>query len=334
MSGARDTTLRATLRRFVAKAVLFLGRIWVAAMVVLVRCVFAVARMFGPERTADFGDRLARRIGPKLKGHRRMLDDLRLAFPEKDEAELQLIASGVWGNLGRTAAEYPFLRTIVDYRYGEDNSAARVEVVGIENFIALRDDDKPGIIFSAHMANWELPAIIGAKHGLEVTAVYRAPKNPVLRRLIEEMRRETMDDTEAARPGVAYALTRALEENRHLGALVDGHNARGVTTPFFGRPAVTNPLMGKLARHFDCPVHGCRVTRLPGRRFRIELTPALDLPRDAQGRIDEVGAMRMMTSTIEGWVRETPEQWLWTRRRWRAPSAGRRGRRARATADL
>jgi KDO2-lipid IV(A) lauroyltransferase len=59
------------------------------------------------------------------------------------------------------------------------------------------------------------------------------------------------------------------------------------------------------------------VVRLPHNRFRIDLTRALDLPRDAEGKIEIAGTMQAVTSVIEGWVREHPEQWLWLHRRWR-----------------
>jgi KDO2-lipid IV(A) lauroyltransferase len=39
--------------------------------------------------------------------------------------------------------------------------------------------------------------------------------------------------------------------------------------------------------------------------------------RDAEGRLDVQGTMQAITSVIEGWVREHPEQWLWVHRRWR-----------------
>ena len=52
-------------------------------------------------------------------------------------------------------------------------------------------------------------------------------------------------------------------------------------------------------------------------RFVIELTQAIDPARDAEGRIDIRGTMQVITTVIEGWVREHPEQWLWLHRRWR-----------------
>ena len=58
--------------------------------------------------------------------------------------------------------------------------------------------------------------------------------------------------------------------------------------------------------------------RLPdGNHFWSEVTEPLDLPRDAQGEVDIQGTMQMITTIIEGWVREHPEQWLWLHRRWR-----------------
>jgi KDO2-lipid IV(A) lauroyltransferase len=57
--------------------------------------------------------------------------------------------------------------------------------------------------------------------------------------------------------------------------------------------------------------------RLPDHRFRAELTEEIEPARDAAGKIDIAGTMQIITSVIEGWVREHPEQWLWMHRRWR-----------------
>jgi KDO2-lipid IV(A) lauroyltransferase len=47
------------------------------------------------------------------------------------------------------------------------------------------------------------------------------------------------------------------------------------------------------------------------------MTDAITPRRDADGRIDVQGTMQVITSIVESWVREHPEQWLWLHRRWR-----------------
>ena len=280
------------------------------------RGVFAFSRLLGMSRASAFGGWLLSHVGPLLPSHQTALKNVRCAFPDKSEAQVEGIVRGAWSNLGRTSAEYAHLKQLFDFdAINSDDNRCRVN--GIEHFMALRDDGKPAIIFSAHLGNWELPAICAARYGLDTTAVYRPPNTPAVARLIEELRRETMGGLAATGQGAAFALQGVLERGGHLGMLIDQHFTRGVVVDFMGQKALANPILAKFARHFECPVHGVRVIRHPDLRFTLELTPELDLPRDEGGRIDVAQATQMMTSTLEAWVREHPEQWLWMHRRWR-----------------
>ncbi|RDJ20591.1 lipid A biosynthesis lauroyl acyltransferase [Bosea caraganae] len=291
-------------------------------MIGLIRALFGALRLLGRERSSDLGGWLLRSVSPLIPVNKVALANIRAVFPEKSEAEVKAIARGAWENLGRTAAEYAHLNTLFDYDYHNPGKPSRVEVAGIEHFIALKDDEKPGLIFSAHLGNWELPAICAAAYDLETTAVFRAPNDPAIASVVHEIRSGAMGGLAAAKQGAAFAMQGVLEKGGHLGMLIDQHFTRGVVVPFLGRPALTNPILGKFVRRFECPVHGVRVIRLPNQRFRLELTPPLDLPRDAAGEIDVAGAMAMMTAVVDGWVREHPEQWLWMHRRWRPNMIG------------
>ena len=295
----------------------FAGRAAEAGMIGLVRTLFAIGRAIGPEPSSEIGGWWARRIGRLLPQHRIALANARAAFPDKSADEIAAIVGGAWENLGRTGTEYAHLNAIM----GDAGADGRVELVGLEHLAALRDDGKPGLIFAAHLANWELPAICAVRHGLDATAIFRPPNSPAAARVVHEVRSQTMGALEAARRGAGFAMHRTLERGGHIGILIDQHFTRGVVVDFFGRPALANPILAKLARRFDCPVHGTRVIRRPDVRFTVELTPPLNLPRDAEGRVDVQGATQAMTRVVEGWVREHPEQWLWQHRRWRAAAA-------------
>jgi KDO2-lipid IV(A) lauroyltransferase len=311
-----------TVLRLKLQAYRLVSRLGGAVMAMLVRGLFALARAIGPERSSDAGAFLARCIGRLLKQNRIALANVRAAYPQASAREVAAIVDGAWANLGRTGAEYAHLATIFDY----DPDAAvkgRIEVGGDEHFLALRDDGRAGIVFAAHLGNWELPAICAARFGLETTAIFRPPNDPAAARVVQEVRSGTMGGLAASTGGgAAYAVSGVLDRGGHVGQLIDQHFTRGVVVEFMGRPCLANPLLAKLARHHDVPVHGARVIRLGGHRFRLEITPPLDLPRDPDGQINVQGATQAMTRVVEGWVREHPEQWLWMHRRWRLPPAG------------
>jgi KDO2-lipid IV(A) lauroyltransferase len=292
-----------------------------ATVAALVRGLFALVRILGPDTASAAGGAVARTLGPLLPVHRVALDNIRHAFPELPEAEHRRIARESWDNLGRTACEYMHMDRIWDLDPEfPDNPAARIQVSPdtVARFLALGEDGKPALIFGAHLANWELPAVAGPKHRLPSAVLYRTPNNPVVARDIEALRSGLMGRLVAAGPMAPLRLMEAADEGLHVGMLIDQRFGRGPRVPFFGRLASSNPLLPRIARRIDCPVHGARAIRLPGGRgFRLELTEAIELPRGADGKVDVDAATALLNRIVEGWIREHPGQWLWQHRRWR-----------------
>ncbi|MGL4497324.1 MAG: lipid A biosynthesis lauroyl acyltransferase [Beijerinckiaceae bacterium] len=289
---------------------------------VLVKALFGFLRMLGPDRAGHLGAWVLRTVAPLIPANRTAIDNIRAAFPDWSDADRERVRRESWENLGRTVCEYPFLQELMDFDYDHPDRPSRTEVQGIDQFVALVESGKPAIIFSAHLANWEMPAVAAARYGLDTTVVFRPPNNVAAARAVEVFRAGAMGKLLPSGPGAAAGMMSTLEKGGVLGMLADQHLARGVPVEFIGRPALANPVLAKLARKYECPVHGARAIRLPGGRFRLELTPALELPRDDQGHIDVEGATALIARVIEGWVRENPGQWLWQHRRWR-PIQGR-----------
>ena len=275
-------------------------------------------RKTDPHSMADFAGAFMRRLGPWLPEHRVGRDNLAAAFPEKSRAEIETILSGVWDNLGRLAPEFAHLDRLWDHDPARPG-IGRVEFsqASVDRFIKLRDDGKPALVFAAHLANWEMPALPAAAHGLPSAVLYRAPNlGPVADAIlgIRSVNMGLMIKTSIAAPlKVADALARGL----HVGMLVDQYNVQGVDVTFFGRRTKANPMLARLAEHFNCPIHGTRVVRLPRHRFYAELTEELHPIRDTGGRVDITRTMQAITDVVEVWIREHPEQWLWVHRRWR-----------------
>jgi KDO2-lipid IV(A) lauroyltransferase len=275
-------------------------------------------RRFDPGKTANFGARVVRAIGPLLPEHRIGRDNLRAAFPEKTPAEIDAILTKVWENLGRFGGEFAHLDRVWDYDPDRPD-ASRIELpeATIAIFDKLIKDGKGALIFAAHLANWELPALAAPAYGLDSAVLFRPPNIAAVDRAVRSIRSVNMGEMIATSLDAPVRLLDALQRGLHVGMLVDQFYTKGVDVTFFGRPAKANPLLARLAQKVECPIHGTRIVRLPGDRFRAEVTDEVEPVRDASGAIDVQATTQKITSIIEGWIREHPEQWLWLHRRWR-----------------
>lgn len=296
-------------------------REWVVGNTALL--LLRLLRRLPPDAALDYAARAARRVGPWTGRHKVALDNLRQAFPEKSEAEIEAIALDMWGNMARLGAEYVFLDDLVNFDPDAPN-AGRVEVIGTDRFHHIAGEAKPHILFSAHLGNFELLPVAGAAFGLRLTAMFRPPNNPYIASYILSRRRGAMGELLASRRGAAFSLSRILEEGGNVGLLVDQKFTFGIRSTFFGRLCETSPLLPKLARQHGCDVYPARCIRLPGNRFRLVIEDKVDLPRAPDGRVDITSTAQLLNDVVERWVREDPAQWMWFHKRWGLTSAKRR----------
>jgi KDO2-lipid IV(A) lauroyltransferase len=275
-------------------------------------------RYFNPVKTADLFGRIARLIGPMTREQKIGRANLTAAFPEKSPEEIENILAGVWDNLGRLGAEFAHLDHIWEHDPAHpEDSRIEIEPRTHELFAQLRLDGKPALIFTGHLGNWEMPAVAAVEHGLDAAILFRRPNSASANRIIEELRGGKMGTLIPAGRDAPLRLADALQKGQHVAILVDQYFTNGVEVTFFGRKTKANPTMARLLRQIECPIHGVRIIRLPGHRFRAELSEEVPPVRDASGQIDVQGTMQAITAVVEGWIREYPDQWLWLHRRWR-----------------
>jgi KDO2-lipid IV(A) lauroyltransferase len=289
-----------------------------AAVGALTIGMLRTTRYFDPFKTANLFGRIARLIGPLMREQKIGRANLTAAFPEKSPAEIETILAGVWDNLGRVGAEFAHLDHIWDYDPARP-ADSRIEIGprSIELFTQLLLDGKPALIFASHLGNWELPALAAVAYGLDTAILYRRPNIAAADRIIQEIRAVKMGTLIPAGRSAPLKLAEALQNNQHVAMLVDQYLTNGVEVTFFGRKTKANPMLARLLRQIECPIHGVRIIRLPGHRFRAELSEEVKPVHDASGQIDVQGTTQAITSVVEGWIREYPDQWLWLHRRWR-----------------
>jgi Kdo2-lipid IVA lauroyltransferase/acyltransferase len=270
-------------------------------------------------RMANFAGAFMRKIGPLFKEHRIGREQLRAAFPEKSDAQIENILGGVWDNLGRIAIEFAHLDDFCVEGFGRQTpDVITYPPESKERYDWITQSGKATIGFAAHLANWELPGVGAKLIGVKSAVLYRRPNIGAVNDVIVKLREPLMGELIPTGLDAPVRLARLLQSGIHVGMLADQHYSKGVEVTFFGRPCLANPLIAMLARQTELPIYGMRVVRKDdGNSFWGEVSDPVEPVRDAGGRVDIKGTTQAITTVIEGWIRQYPEQWLWLHRRWR-----------------
>jgi KDO2-lipid IV(A) lauroyltransferase len=260
---------------------------------------------------------LAPRINPKR--HNRALANLAIAFPEKSEAERRAIAMAHRENLGRVMAETMQIDRVL-------RDPSRIEIVSQNIFARYRDKLGAAIGVSLHMGNWELAIWPLTLAGANPAAVYRSVNNPYVDRYLRYQRKDLypgglfgrgrVEGEHGESQKTARLITDYVRRGGRLGLVCDLYDSRGIAVPFFGREAKTQAIAAIIARRVGARIWMARCLRVGTEsRFRIELKE-LRVPRTANQSDDVRWIMTAMQKQFEQWVREAPEQWMWSNRRW------------------
>ena len=271
-------------------------------------------RLFGAlprPRASAVGGWIARTIGPRLGITRRARRNLARALPALDRAAQDRVLAEMWDNLGRVVGEFPHLKTMDAYTRG-----AAIQATGLEHVDAALARGKPLIFYSGHFGNWEVAALAAALYGLKLAAVYRAANNPLVDRMMIDLRRDLGADPIPKGAQGARKILGAIKAGQSLCMLVDQKMNDGIAVPFFGRDAMTAPAIAELALRYDCSVLPARVERLPGSRFQVTVFPPHELPASGDKAADVLALMTEINQTVEGWIRARPGHWFWLHRRW------------------
>ena len=203
---------------------------------------------------------------------------------------------------------------------------SRIEIVSDKVFARYRDKLGAAVGVSLHMGNWELAIWPLTLAGANPAAVYRSVNNPYVDRYLRSLRRDLypggllgkgrINGSREEGQKTARLITDFVRRGGRLGLVCDLYDRTGIPVPFFGKPAPSVAIAGMIARRVGARIWLSRCRRL-GRqsRFAIEIKE-LKVPRTASAAEDVTWVTAAMQRQFEAWIRENPEQWMWSNRRW------------------
>jgi len=273
--------------------------------------VAGLARLFPVDSVSKTGAWLVRRLGPMTGANRVAERNLRIAFPEADDARINELLHAQWTELGRSLAEFPILDRIVADR-------TRLEIEGAERLAAIAAGAGPVVFISGHFSNFELMAAAIVRAGVTCQVTYRALNNPYVDARVRKNR---------FRYGVrlfapkgldgARELMRGLERGESVALMNDQKFNGGVAAPLFGVLAHTAPGPSTFALRFGIPLQPMSVQRIgEGARFKVIVHEPIHLRDTGDKAADIEAGVREINAFIEDRVRERPTEWFWVHRRW------------------
>lgn len=269
----------------------------------------------------------ARRLGRALGRVARLLGvrtqvaraNLARAFPEKSAPERERILRAAFEQAGMTALEI--------LRFGKLDPAELDRIaqatVGLEHVAAARARGKGVVLLTGHYGAFDLAGATVARHGHPVHFFVRGQSNPLVDAELQGRRARLGAGVVPHGIGVRGAL-RALRMNACV-ALVADQDAgrRGIFVDFFGMSASTPPGPAELCVRTGAPLVLGYLVRHGNGSYEGHMMPPIDPPASGDDATDVRTLTQLHAAALESWIRERPEQWLWTHRRWktRPPAA-------------
>jgi len=248
--------------------------------------------------------------------------NLELAYPDKSVVEREQMLRGLFRGLGWQVAEFCLMS-----RYTAAEAQGFVRYEGLENYLAAKARGKGVLVLTGHLGAWELSSYFHSLMGHPMSMVIRRLDNARVDALVNGIRCKHGNRV-LHKDDFARGLIGAMHEGDTVGILMDTNMTppQGVFVPYFGIPACTASGLARVALKTGAAVlPGFLVWEANEGRYVLRFGEILTPVQTGDSGADIVANTALYTATIERYVRQYPEQWLWVHRRWKTRPAGEAG---------
>ena len=242
-------------------------------------------------------------IAPLTSYNNRVKKHMKIAFPKKSITEINNLSRKHWFMLGQTIGEMPHINKMI--------KLGRLKTEGLEKI-----KTGPAILVGAHMGNWEFLLRVGDLAGRRAGYVFRPINNWILNKI--QIKRNEDANADFYRKGrlAAIGMAGKLKAGEVVGLTGDQLLREGIMVPFFGIDTPTPQAAAIMSLKWNIPIYMVRIERLNGIRFKMTIEDKLKVPKNQSKDKAIYEITKLISSRIEKWIINKPEQWLWAHRRW------------------
>jgi lauroyl/myristoyl acyltransferase len=266
-------------------------------------------------------------------GYHLLAEDRRVALANLDLAfgdampprEKRRIARSAFRNLARA-----LLGLLWAPRLSADNirDYAHVDDAGWQHYERLKAAGKGVIVITPHYGDWELMSLACGFFGLKYTTVMEPTKNPAIEQMISRLR--CLSGHTTVHPRFAMVkLFKALSRRQDVGVLIDVNARRGrggVWLDFFGLPVFNTAAIVQMAQRTGAAILFGYSEPLPDGRIVIRVGPEVVPDDTGDPDADVLSTSQKCLDLCQNLIRDKPDYWLWTYKRWKRRPSPEQGR--------
>ena len=276
--------------------------------------LFCIFKIIGLRNASNMGSLLGKFIGPLFRSKDVTKQNIKNAFVAIDIKKETEIINNMWSNIGRTFAEYIFLK---DFRLNKTNFD-HIKIKGTNYLEEIKKNNETVVFFSAHLANFELMAMELDKFGIKCAAIYRPLNNFLLNPLMEYLRMKYICPTQIpkGRMGMREIIGR-VKDGYSIALMVDQRVSEGPRVLFFNKPAHTTTIPAQLALKYNCKLVPIFLERIEGINFEMTIHEPYKIEKTGNDQEDTKSITLKINNIIEKMIIKNPTQWIWSHNRWK-----------------
>ena len=276
--------------------------------------LFSLFKIIGLKNASNLGGLLGKFIGPYFRSKNIIKKNIKLVMGNIDKQKEQEIINGMWSNIGRTFAEYVFLK---DFRFNKIQPI-HIKINGMQYLEQIKKLNKPIIFYSGHFANFELMAMELDKSGVKTAAIYRPLNNFFLNPLMEYLRMKYICPTQIPKGRMGMReIIRRINDGYSIALMMDQRVSEGQKITFFNQPAFTTTIPAQLALKYDCELVPIFLERKNNINFEMTISKPYQIEKTGNDDQDKKNIILKINQNLEKMVTLNPTQWIWSHNRWK-----------------
>ena len=276
--------------------------------------LFCIFKIIGIKNASNLGSLLGKFIGPLFRSKKLIKQNIKIGLGIIEKKEEEEIINGMWSNIGRTFAEYVFLK---DLKFNK-NDFVRIKIHGTNYLDQIKKSHEPVIFYSGHFANFELMAMQLDKFGIKTAAIYRPLNNFFLNPIMEYLRIKYIcpNQIPKGRLGMREVINK-INDAYSIALMVDQRVGEGPRINFFNQPAQTTTIPAQLALKYNCKLVPISLKRTRDINFEMTVHQPYEIEKTGNADQDTQNITLKINQIIEKMIIENPTQWLWSHNRWK-----------------